>query len=66
MNETALDKFMSTTELAGDLARRIAEYVADNHMGVSPDNVTWADAGSANYVMSRLEEIAEFLGLEAD
>jgi len=60
-NEAAPAAFMAgKTEIDALLAR--VDAASDDHFGVNPERLTWADAGSLGFVTERLKEIAGFLG----
>ena len=61
-NEAALAAFMAGKAEIDPLLARIAAS-SDDHFGTSPDRVTWGDAGSLGFIIERLKEITEFLGV---
>jgi hypothetical protein len=55
-----VDVFIDRIETARDLMDRIHSAL-DDHLGVDPDNVSWAHAGDIGHVNELLEEITDFL-----
>lgn len=60
--EQALDAFCHHLGSASELLTLIRRHM-DDHMEVDPEEVTWADAGSAAHVVEELKDIARFLNL---
>lgn len=60
--EKALEAFCHEVASARELVTLIARQL-DDHMGVAPDEVTWADAGSAGHAVEELKQVARFLNL---
>lgn len=60
--QNALDAFCHNVSSARELTALIARHL-DDHMGVAPEEVTWADTGSAGHVVEQLKEVARFLNL---
>lgn len=60
--EKALDTFCHHLASARELMTMIRRHL-DDHMEVGPDEVTWADAGSAAHVVEELKDVARFLNL---
>jgi hypothetical protein len=58
--KTPVDVFIDRIETARDLMDRIHSAL-DDHLGVDPDNVSWAHAGDIGHVNELLEEITDFL-----
>lgn len=46
--------------------RFIAGYVSDDHLGKSPDDLTYADVGDAKALLSKLREIVKSFGFDLD
>ena len=61
-NDAALAAFMRAKAELDALLARITAASAD-HVGTTPDRVTWGDAGSLGFVTERPKEITEFLGV---
>jgi len=60
--QTALEAYAAAlAEMRETLAALTAH--ADDHLGVTPEEVNWGNVGSANHVNELLGEIAGFLGL---
>ena len=59
-HEGALAAFIASKAEIDALVARIAAATND-HFGVNPEHVTWADVGSLGFVTERLKEIAGFL-----
>ena len=63
--EQALDAFIARKAEIDELLARLAD-LSDEHFGVGPDDVTWADVGSLGYVAGRLREaVVHLCGEEA-
>lgn len=60
--EKALDAFCHHLGNARELMTLIRRHL-DDHMEVGPDEVTWADVGSAGHVVEELKGVARFLNL---
>ena len=60
-NEQALQEFIAKAQEARALVAMIQAEL-DDHMGVHPDRVTWANVGDANHVHESLREIVRFMG----
>ena len=53
--EQALETFIARKAEIDELLARLAD-LSDEHFGVGPDDVTWADVGSLGCVAGRLRE----------
>lgn len=62
INDAAFAAFIARKAELDALLARIQAASAD-HVGISPDRVTWGDVGSLDFVSHYLREIAEFLGV---
>lgn len=62
-NETALTAYIARIGEIETLVEALAEFV-DDHGGVDPEAVNWANVGTATEVRNRLIEVASFIGLE--
>jgi hypothetical protein len=60
--QNALDAFCHNVSSARELVTLITRHL-DDHMGVAPDEVTWADTGSAAHALEELKNVARFLNL---
>jgi uncharacterized protein YjiS (DUF1127 family) len=58
--EQALADFMNKIQESRELLRKIGERL-DDHLGVSPEEITWANAGDAGRILSDLRDIAAYL-----
>ena len=56
MNRTALDTYINRLGMAEQKIERIKLYI-DDHGEVAPDDVTWADVGEMERLLSALDEI---------
>lgn len=61
--EKALAAFVKANTEAALIARKITAAL-DDHLGVDPDSVTWANEGTASKVLSDLKAIAKFLKIK--
>lgn len=57
-NDEALQAFMTRISTARSLLSALEAHL-DDHMGISPEDVTWANAGDAGRLVEKLEDIAE-------
>lgn len=63
--EQALDAFIARKAEIDELLARLAD-LSDEHFGIGPDDVTWADVGSLEHVAGRLREaVVHLCGEEA-
>lgn len=58
--EQALADFMNKIQESRDLLRKIGERI-DDHLGVAPEEITWANAGDAGRILVDLRDIAAYL-----
>ena len=61
-NETRKDIFVSKISRSSAKLANITEYV-ENHLNADPDNITYADIGDIENVLSKLKDIERFLGI---
>ena len=61
--ERALEVFMEKNTAIAAKLETLTEYF-ENHMGVSPDEVGWGNAGNAGHVLELLDRVTEFLNLK--
>jgi hypothetical protein len=59
-------EFLRVTEECGQELALIADYVNEDHLGKSPDDLTLADIGDARALLAKLQILAEALGLDYD
>lgn len=57
MEITATDAYISAITGISAKLDVLKSYIADDHMGVSPDSVNWANVGTARHILALLEEI---------
>jgi len=57
--EQALSTFMGQIGEINELLAELQDF-ADDHLGYSPEDVTWGHVGTANYFLERLNELADF------
>ena len=62
MNEEALNTYIARMGQITAMLESLTEW-ANDHGGISPDDVTWADVGTVGAVIERLADITEFIGL---
>ena len=60
--EKALAAFTHHIGSARELLTQITRYI-DDHLGVAPENVNWANVGDAAHTVEELKSIARFLNL---
>lgn len=60
--ETAMDTFMGAIMDCQVLLGKIKEH-CDNHLDLSPDEINWSHAGTAQHLRTQLKEIVEHLGI---
>jgi len=58
--EQALADFMNKLQESRELLRKIGERL-DEHLGVAPEETTWANAGDAGRILDDLRDIAVYL-----
>lgn len=58
-NEKALGAFMAKMAEARERLAELQEYV-DDHMGESPDDITWGHTGSAEYFVTQLTQLTDW------
>jgi uncharacterized protein YjiS (DUF1127 family) len=58
--EQALADFMNKIQESRELLRKIGERL-DDHLGVAPEEITWANAGDAGRILADLRDIAAYL-----
>ena len=58
--EKALGRFIG---IIGKIHERLAEIQAftDDHMGCNPDDINWADVGSAGWFLDKLTEMTDLI-----
>lgn len=61
----AIDRFVVHVQKSILNCRHILTHLED-HYGVSPENVTWANVGTAEHVSELLQEICEFMGIKME
>lgn len=61
----AIDNFVVHVQKSMLNCRHILAHLED-HYGVSPENVTWANVGTAEHVSELLQEICEFMGIKME
>ena len=64
-NENALDNFTTSKHAVMALLQNLTA-ITDDHLGYSPDEITWTKACEMLRLQSNLEEIAESVGLDAE
>ncbi len=64
--KTALDSFTGTVGEISALLNKLQEAVADNHMGVAPEAVTWGHVGTALHILDLLEDAACAAGIRSE
>jgi hypothetical protein len=58
-NGKALSEFMEKIAEAQALLGELQAHV-DEHLDVSPENVTWGTAGNAGYIVEKLRDISDW------
>lgn len=58
--EQALADFMNKIQESSELLRKIGERI-DDHIGVAPEEITWANAGDAGRILVDLRDNAAYL-----
>jgi hypothetical protein len=58
MNDKAIEAYAAHVELVRKIAARILEH-AENYLGASPEEITWAKVGSAEHFATELLEISD-------
>ena len=58
MNNKAIEAYAANIELIRIRCQRILEH-AENHLGYSPDEITWSHVGSAEHFATELLEISD-------
>jgi len=61
-NNKAREAFTQHIGDARELVTLIARHL-DEHMEIAPEEVNWANAGSAGHLVEELKQIARFLNL---
>ncbi|UXX42044.1 hypothetical protein [Pseudomonas phage phiH2] len=61
--QAALDAYVARVESIRRQAQALLDASAD-HFGTTPDDVTWAHAGSLGHADERLKEVLVFLNIE--
>lgn len=61
--QTALDAYVARVESIRRQAQALLDASAD-HFGTTPDDVTWAHAGSLGHADERLKEVLAFLNID--
>ena len=64
-SEDALQAFVACIGEINTLAQQFATF-ADDHGGISPDDVTWGHVGNLNQVVAYMTEATRWIGLTAD
>ena len=62
-NGQVVHEFMAAVNTINGKLELLSKYM-DDHMGVSPEEITWSHVGSANHILEKLNEIIEFAGIE--
>ena len=62
-NEKAVKAFAAHSNEAAAKLQTILDFVREDHMGVTPEDVDWAWVGNAAYLNQGLTEIMITLGL---
>ena len=62
-NDEALNDYIAKIAQISKLAELLAEY-ADDHGGISPEAVNWADVGTVTEIVNQLNHVVEFAGIE--
>lgn len=57
-NTEALNRFVSLTAQASELAQELSDYMSD-HMELSPDSINWGHVGDASRILNGLKELTE-------
>jgi len=57
-NDKAIQAFLTRISTARSILSTLESYL-DDHMGISPEDVTWAHAGDAGRLAEKLEDIFE-------
>ena len=66
MNKKAIDIFISYLGEIESLLDAIKDCVVENHMDISPEDVTWGDVSSVSGILQRLKELADFAGISRE
>ena len=61
----AIDRFVVHVQKSISNCRHILVHLED-HYGISPENVTWANVGTAEHVSELLQDICEFMGIKME
>lgn len=62
MNEESVNAYIARMGQIAKLLESLTEWV-DDHGGISPDDVTWADVGTVSEVQRQLMEVLQFINL---
>jgi hypothetical protein len=57
-NAQALQEFITFKGEFDSLLGRLTT-LSDNHFGISPDNINWANVGDLNYYIKELQKISD-------
>lgn len=58
----AIDCFVVHVQKSMINCKHILSHI-EEHYGISPDNITWSDVGTAEHVNELLQEICVFIGI---
>ena len=61
--QKTVDAYISAVAAISDVLDALKAYAVDDHMGVSPDAVNWGNVGTAQHLLSLLNEAAKFAGV---
>ena len=59
MNDKALHEFMSRISEARERLAELTAYV-DDHMQISPDEISWGNVGNAGYLVEQLSQLTDW------
>ena len=57
VGKSALDGFVQNQSYIDKQLTTIKEFIVDESTETSPEDITWADVGSLNYVIEQLKKI---------
>ena len=61
--QNATDAYIAAVAAISETLEALKAYAVDDHMGVSPDAVNWGNVGTAQHLLSLLNEAAKFAGV---
>jgi hypothetical protein len=61
----AIDRFVVHVQKSMINCKHILSHI-EEHCGISPENITWADVGTAEHVNELLQEICDFIGIKKE